>query len=274
MYRKISRDLKIASLNLYEHGQLSLPEILDCVGFSESTFYRCLKLWRTTGDPVRVSYAPKGRPRKLDFTDVHYLVRLVNARPDWFLDELLDLLETNRFISIHFTTIFRTLERANVSRKKLKAIAAERNETLRATYVYRMGQYTPDQLCFLDETSKDERTQKRSYGRSQRGKRAVMKQVFVRGRRVTAVGCLTLDGIIAGHVVEGSLVRNTYLEFLEHSVVFVLLTTLIALSHLLLSSCHFVTHIRVNVACSLWIMHVFIMVLKSLNLLNVFVRKS
>jgi transposase len=50
--RSISRDLKIAALNLYEHGHLSLKQILDCVGFSRSTFFRILKLWRTTGDVV------------------------------------------------------------------------------------------------------------------------------------------------------------------------------------------------------------------------------
>lgn len=50
--RSISRDLKIAALNLYEHGHLSLKQILACVGFSRSTFFRILKLWRTTGDVV------------------------------------------------------------------------------------------------------------------------------------------------------------------------------------------------------------------------------
>jgi hypothetical protein len=52
--RQISRDLKIAAINLYEHGYLLLKDILACVGFSRSTFFRILKLWRTTGDVVRV----------------------------------------------------------------------------------------------------------------------------------------------------------------------------------------------------------------------------
>jgi hypothetical protein len=39
------------------------------------------------------------------------------------LDELLHLLETNRFISVHYITIHRELERAGVSPKKLKCIA-------------------------------------------------------------------------------------------------------------------------------------------------------
>jgi 23S rRNA maturation-related 3'-5' exoribonuclease YhaM len=38
--------------------------------------------------------------------------------------------ETNRFISVHFTTIFRELERIGLNYKKLKRIAKERNEIL------------------------------------------------------------------------------------------------------------------------------------------------
>jgi DNA-binding LacI/PurR family transcriptional regulator len=41
----------------------------------------------------------------------------------------LERLDTNRFISVHYTTVHRELERAGtVSRKKLEKIAAEINE--------------------------------------------------------------------------------------------------------------------------------------------------
>ncbi|KAJ7024996.1 Homeodomain-like protein, partial [Mycena alexandri] len=126
-FRHISRDVKIAALNLYEHGRLTLPEILQCVGFSERTFYRILHLWRTTGDVVTYKKS-RGRPRILHHDDVQYLLRLVKHSPDWFLDELLELLKTNRFISVHFTTIHRALERAGLSTKDLKFVADERSE--------------------------------------------------------------------------------------------------------------------------------------------------
>ena len=76
------------------------------------------------------------------------------------------LLQTNRFIAVHFMTVQRELVRAGISSKKIKKIASERNENLRADYVARMAQYTPDQLGFLDEVSKDERTSFRARGRS------------------------------------------------------------------------------------------------------------
>ena len=161
----------------------------------------------------------RARPRFLHFSDVEYLKRLILHQPDWFLDELLYLLESNRFISVHFTTIHRELVRAGVSSKKIKKIAAERNEPLRADFIGRMAQYAPEQLGFLDEVSKDERTSFRKRGHSHKGTRAIQKGVFVRGRRFSAEGLLSLDGMISCTVVEGSMTRAMFLEYLEHSVV-------------------------------------------------------
>lgn len=219
VHRKISRDLKLAAVKLHEQGILNTQQVLECVNFSRRTFYRILALWQDTGDVVQYTYGIRGRPRILHFDDVDYLKRLVRHRPDWFLDELLDLLETNRFISAHYTTIHHELERAGVSTKKLKCIAAERNENLRADYVRRMAQYKPEQLGFLDEMLKDECTRGRRNGRSRKGTRASMRGVFVRGRRLSCKGLLTVDGMISNTVVEGSMTRDMFNNYLEKTVV-------------------------------------------------------
>jgi transposase len=218
-FRIISRDVKIAAIRLYERGLLDLDDILDCCGFSRRTWFRVLRLWRETGDVVPEKQSIRGRVRNLDQEDLSYLLELIHDNPDYFLDELLHLLATNRFISIHYTTIFRELERLNISRKKLKRIALERNEERRADFVARMAQYAPEEIGFLDEMSKDGRSIGRRYGRSRRNTRAQKKQVFVRGRRTSTEALLTLDGIVAGTVVEGSMTRDLFLEYLEFNVV-------------------------------------------------------
>ena len=148
-----------------------------------------------------------------------YLLQLIRQRPDWFLDELQFLLQTNRFISVHYTTIYRTLLRTGISLKKLKKVASERNEEKRNTFINHMAMYDPDELGFLDETSKNEKTAARIYGRSRKGRRAVMKQHFIRGHRLTATALLTVEGIAVSKVVEGSMTRDLYLKFLEQDVV-------------------------------------------------------
>jgi hypothetical protein len=47
----------------------------------------------------------------------------------------------------------------------------------------------------------------------------VRRAKFVCGRRVSAVACLTLDGIVSKRVVEGSLDQAMFCEWLEFSVV-------------------------------------------------------
>ncbi|KIL58143.1 hypothetical protein M378DRAFT_50926, partial [Amanita muscaria Koide BX008] len=120
VYRKISRDVKLAAIRLYQRRLLPLGLILECLGISKRTFHRITKLWRSTGDVVQHTFGIRGRPRIFRRNDVEYLKRIIEHRPDRFLDELEEQLRTNRLISASFSTILRALCRAGVSYKKIK----------------------------------------------------------------------------------------------------------------------------------------------------------
>ena len=214
----ISRDVKIAAIRLYERELLDLSDILECCSISSRTWYRILKLWRETGDVLPESKSLRGI-RLLDHDDIHYLQFLIRQNPDYFLDELLYLLKTNRFLSVNYTTIHWALERTRVSRKKLQRVAKERDEDQRADFIARMARYSPEELGFIDEVSRDERVVGRHYGRARKGQRARKMQPFVRGRRSSTVGVLTIDGFLCGMSVEGSLTKDVLLKWLEFSVV-------------------------------------------------------
>ena len=218
-YRKISHDVKLAAIRLYERRLLRLQEILDCCSISKRTWFRILKLWRETGDVVNHPTGIRARARQLDHEDLDYLLQLICSNPDYFLDELVTLLRTNRFISIHFKTVFAELQRAGVSYKKLKRIAIEHDEGRCAEFIARMAQYDASEIGFIDEVSKDERTIGRRYGRSQKGIQAVKKQPFIRGRRFTMDALLTLEGISAATVVEGAMTKALFLQWLEYTIV-------------------------------------------------------
>src|SRR5437016_754774 len=109
------------------------------------------------GDVVSETQSLSGRLRTLEYGDILYLQYLIEENPDYFLDELLHLLKTNRFISLHFTTVFCELQRAGVSHKKLQRIAREQDEARRIDFIRRMAQYDSGELGFIDEVSKDER---------------------------------------------------------------------------------------------------------------------
>lgn len=151
--------------------------------------------------------------------DVQLLLQLVNDNPDYFLDELLHLLRTEHFVSAHYTTIHRELERAGVSRKQLRKITIEHNEPLRSDFIGHVSNYDAIQLAILDKTSKDERTPSRRFGRAKKGKRTQKKEPFKRGRQVSLEALMNLDGMVLGTVVEGSMKKETFLQYLEFIVV-------------------------------------------------------
>ncbi|OAX30687.1 hypothetical protein K503DRAFT_819222 [Rhizopogon vinicolor AM-OR11-026] len=154
-FRKISRDVKLVAIQLPQHDLLPLPDILQRCGFSERTWFRILKQWWETGNVNRQpSRVLRGHLRTLDHEDIDCLLHLVRQN-HCFLDKFMHMLKTNRFISVHFTTIFRKLERIGLSYIKLKWITKECNKTLHAEFIARMGQYDPSELGFIDETSKD-----------------------------------------------------------------------------------------------------------------------
>ncbi|OAX40795.1 hypothetical protein K503DRAFT_841438 [Rhizopogon vinicolor AM-OR11-026] len=191
-FRKISRNVKLAAIQLHQCDLLPLCDIFECCGFSERTWFHILKLWRETGDVInrQPSRVLRGRLCTLDHKDIDCLLRLVRQNPDYFLDEFMHMLKTNQFISVHFTTIFCELERIGLSYKKLKQIVKECNKTLHAELIAHMAQYDPSELGFIDETSKDEWTP----------------------------ALLTLDGIITATVVEGSMTQELFLDWLENIV--------------------------------------------------------
>lgn len=219
-YRHIPDAVKLAAIRLWQAGNMELSEILRIVDFSRATFYRMLDLYERTGEVSKPASITRGRPRTLQREDTDYLITLIKHSPGIFLDELQHLLESNRFIAVHITLIHRELERLNLSTKLMRKKAAERSPLLRADFILRVcAEYKPEQLMFTDETSKDDRTTVRKYGRSLRGSRAEIDAVFVRGIRYSLLPVLTIDGMIAARVVEGSVTRDIFLEFLETQVV-------------------------------------------------------
>ena len=214
VYQVIHCDVKIAAIQLFKRQLIPLNDILLCCGLSRRTFYRILKLWQETGD-VTKQVVICSHYWTLHETNIHYLLQLIHQNPDYFLDELLCMLKTNCFISVNYTTIHNELIHVGVSRKCLQRIALERNEALHAEFIACMAQFYLDELGFINEVSKDDRTIGRRYGRSKRGTQARKSQPFVRGWRTSTVEVLSVDGFVAGKAVEGSLTKASFLHWME-----------------------------------------------------------
>ncbi|KAG2353206.1 hypothetical protein BDR07DRAFT_1383396 [Suillus spraguei] len=68
------------------------------------------------------------------------------------------------------------------------------------------------------EVSKNEIMWARQYGRAMAGRRAALKDVFVRGDRYSLVAAITTEGYMAAHAVEGSFDSESLYEFIATKV--------------------------------------------------------
>jgi hypothetical protein len=80
-------------------------------------------------------------------------------------------------------------------------------------------EFQPEQLIFLDESSKDERTLSRNYGYSFSSQNAIKKVVFLRGIRYTILPALTMDGFVACDIMKGSCSKERFRTFILSQVV-------------------------------------------------------
>ncbi|CAG8729336.1 22472_t:CDS:2 [Gigaspora margarita] len=97
---------------------------------------------------------------------------------------------------VSIPTLWRSLVYCGITRKKLKNVMS----------------------CFIVLISKDEHTIIRRYGYSKTNTRAIKKVVFVRSKRYTILPALTLDGIIAVNIIEGSYTKEKFKEFVISQV--------------------------------------------------------
>lgn len=104
----------------------------------------------------------------------------------------------------------------------LHKLAIERDEQRRDQWRHMIAtELSPDasQLVFVDETSKNELTWARHYGRAASGTRATISDVFVRGDRYSLVATITIDGYLTVEVVEGSYDSDSFYTYVADKVV-------------------------------------------------------
>jgi transposase len=223
MYRYIAREIKELIIIGLGDG-LSAKEAAKVFCCSDRTVRRVRQNYREYGSVVPPRQAPSGRPRVFDRQAVNYLLEVLAAQPDIFLDELQGmLLATQDRLDgreqVCITTVSTMLKREGITRKRLSRIARERSRRKRLQFWLETAEYRPDQFVFLDETRKDDRTTYRRYGRATHGRRAEADIQFVRGIGYSVLPAMSLDGFLAVDVVEGSWNMEAFERFVLFEVV-------------------------------------------------------
>jgi transposase len=217
----VSHDIKARIPILHHNLGYSIEEIGKVLGVKKSLIYRTLYFHRAHGQTYNPYSAQQSRRRHLTSTDISFIRGLLHQKHATYLDEIQEQLLARRGTKISISTLSRTLHRLHLTHKNVSGHALERNNELRAVFMNQIADQVPDpnMLMFGDEASKDERTSARRQGWSLRGTRCVQRKCFVRGRQFSILPILTLDGIIAYDIIEGSVTSERFVQFLRELVV-------------------------------------------------------
>ena len=212
MPKSYSEDLRWRAVWLAVVRGLSVREIASVLFMCEKSVHRYLSLFHSTG-----SVAPKqhtGGPSKTlnDFEQFTVLQTLIH-HPTAYLHEVQDHLFQATGVWVSASTVCRTISEHGFTHKKVEVIALQRSEQRRIEYMAEMSLFNPDMLIWIDETGSDKRKSVRKYGYSLRGIPPRTCQLFVGGKRVSAIPVMTTRGIEDVYTTTDSVNGEKFVEF-------------------------------------------------------------
>lgn len=197
--------------------EVPIDLIMQYTDLCLKTIGKIQQRYHDTGDPT-----PGKRPKNtgnrgcmLGVTELKFIRTSLERQPDIQLQGLAESLREFCGIDASEVSVWRALRKMGYTRKKIMRLAIERNELFRDRFILTIGQYSPEQLVFIDESAVDRRTPHRAYGWAPRGQRAQMHGHFVRGARFSLLPALTLEGIIHLSIKEGSFDGEAFLNFIR-----------------------------------------------------------
>ena len=202
---------------VYQKYALAIPvkTISSNLLVDQSTVRRTLRLFDNTGMVDKKAY--NSASRKMSITDQLYLLELVIENPGMYLTEMKKELHA-RGINVDESTICRFLKEANFSKKKMRLVAMQRSEELRAKYLSEVVLYNPNMLVFIDETGSNRKDAMRKFGYSPRGQRCITKKFLVRGQRVSAIAALSSERVLDVKFIYSSVSGETFTKFIEQNL--------------------------------------------------------
>lgn len=147
---------------------------------------------------------------------VEFVSTYIKQHPCFFVEELQTELKEQfpeQRKGMSASSLLRLLRfKLKLSRKVLERRAREALPVEVLTYLAKLRCYCsyPEQLVFLDETSKNGLDSMRRYAWSKRGVKAVVRVPFNRGSRVSILAACSVKGFIAWETTRGTFTRKRF----------------------------------------------------------------
>jgi len=218
-YRYISPDQKQRILVLLDHG-LDLETIADIFGCSTRSIERWENNYERYGNVIPPRLNARGPRPSISADIANDIYELLRDDPSLYLDEIADWLVVAHDLDVPISTLDRAIRAMSLTRKRMKKAATERDEVERTEHMEYCRANLRASICiWTDESSYDERTVFRKYGRWLLGERAELSEPFRRGERWSILPALSINGYLAHRVVPDAVDGVEFFDFIVNEVV-------------------------------------------------------
>jgi transposase len=162
---------------------------------------------------------PSGGAQSIITPRMEVAIKLLLDQEPWlYQDEIADFILEAYDVFVDQSTVSRALKRIEVTRKRLKVLAAQRNQELRDQWQLNLLYFSAEQLVCVDESGSDERTGDRHYGWADRGARAEVHRWLAKKERVSVLPAYTIEGYITARTFKGTCTGDIFEEFIIEQV--------------------------------------------------------
>ena len=171
--------------------------------------------WYYTTGTVEPANQRHGPPRILTDFEQLTVLQLLLDNTNMYLDEIRRELYDFTGTIVHISTICRTVHRLGMTRQKLRYVALQQSVDQRVMFMADLSMFEPEMIVWLDETGSDRRNSIRAYGCGLRGLTPVTHKLQVWGKRITAIGVMSMRGIEDAYIYEGSVNGDVFEHFVR-----------------------------------------------------------
>lgn len=199
-------------------GGLTNTEIAEIMQCNERTVRKNRCKWDIRGKIDVVRSPQAGRLKIMPYLEEH-IKEFLTSKPDSDLHEVREFLYWEHDVAVDVSTIGKHLKRLGWSNKKMRLVAAQRDEELREAWVEELrALYEPNQLVYVDESGCDKRDGARRYGWSPKGVTPEGKSKLERGQRYHLLPAITIDGLLDAFVYPGQTNMDGFVNWVRDRV--------------------------------------------------------
>lgn len=217
----------------FGHDSNTIYEIL--VGDGRASIYPSFKLSRNylhnlclkLNDPDFAEFyllgpypSGNGRPNCLDEDEKAFILQIIKFHKTFHLKQLKEIFklsyrgDDNQANLPSLSTIFRMLKDAKISLKKVTRRHVRFDESEALAFFNRISHIPVPNLVFIDEASSSPETFLQNYGRAPHGEECLIDQIVIGNRSFSWIIAVSVTGIVAWHLVEGTISEVEFQNFL------------------------------------------------------------